>query len=150
MTSAVLEAYRDLLMHGEYPLVATFIDTDPGQVDVNIHPTKSQVKFENQSNAFRAVKASIREVLETAPWLERDQSKVMASESAQLISREGKHDLESDLGSNQETGRGPFSLSTESLNFQFRDSALKSGLNTKKKKFQTRDPFLRQGLQPEL
>ncbi|MEI2659954.1 MAG: hypothetical protein V9G11_08535, partial [Bifidobacterium adolescentis] len=38
-------------------------------IDVNIHPTKSQVKFQDASLAFRAVQASFRDGFENAPWL---------------------------------------------------------------------------------
>lgn len=69
LQAAVMEAYRHLLMHGEYPIAAVWIETNPEEIDVNIHPTKSQVKFADSSLAFRAVQASIRDVLETAPWL---------------------------------------------------------------------------------
>lgn len=65
---AVLESYRSLLMHGEYPSAVVFIESDPALVDVNIHPTKSQVKFHDPSSAFRVVQASLREELEKAPW----------------------------------------------------------------------------------
>lgn len=70
LQAAVMEAYRNLLMHGEYPIVAIWTETEPDQIDVNIHPTKSQVKFLNASNAFRAVQASLRDSLEKAPWVE--------------------------------------------------------------------------------
>lgn len=70
LQAAVNEAYRSLLMHGEYPIAAVWVETDTDCVDVNIHPTKSQVKFQEPSLAFRAVAASIRENLEKAPWLE--------------------------------------------------------------------------------
>lgn len=69
LQAAVMEAYRSLLMHGEYPSVAIFLDVPPDVIDVNIHPTKSQVKFQDSSLAFRAVQASLREALEKAPWI---------------------------------------------------------------------------------
>ena len=69
LQAAVMEAYRNLLMHGEYPYAVCFLETDPSDIDVNIHPTKSQVKFVSPQEAFRAVQASIRDVLEKAPWL---------------------------------------------------------------------------------
>lgn len=68
MQAAVMEAYRNLLMHGEFPIAAVWIEIDPEYIDVNIHPTKSQVKFHNPSLAFRAVQAAVRETLEKAPW----------------------------------------------------------------------------------
>ncbi|MBX2989253.1 MAG: DNA mismatch repair endonuclease MutL [Bdellovibrionaceae bacterium] len=69
LQAAVNEAYRHLLMHGEFPIAAVWVDADPGEVDVNIHPTKSQVKFREPSLAFRAVQGSLRSRLEEAPWL---------------------------------------------------------------------------------
>jgi DNA mismatch repair protein MutL len=70
MQAAVMEAYRSLLMHGEYPIAAVWVECDPEFVDVNVHPTKSQVKFQDASFAFRAVQASLRDYLEKAPWVE--------------------------------------------------------------------------------
>lgn len=69
MQAAVMEAYRHLLMHGEFPIAAVWVELDPEYIDVNIHPTKSQVKFHNPSLAFRAVQAAVRGTLELAPWL---------------------------------------------------------------------------------
>lgn len=70
LQAAVMGAYRSLLMHGEFPLAVVYLEPPVGEVDVNIHPTKSQVKFQNSSNAFRAVHRAVRGVLEKAPWLE--------------------------------------------------------------------------------
>lgn len=69
LQAAVMDAYRNLLMHGEYPFVVTWVETDPDRIDVNIHPTKSQVKFADSGLAFRAVAASVRDTLEKAPWV---------------------------------------------------------------------------------
>ena len=69
LQAAVTEAYRSLLMHGEYPQVVVYLSCPPDQIDVNISPTKSQVKFQDPSLAFRAVQASLRDGLETAPWI---------------------------------------------------------------------------------
>lgn len=72
LQAAVNEAYRNLLMHGEYPIAAVWVETDPDCVDVNIHPTKSQVKFQEPSLAFRAVAGALRSTLEQAPWIVRN------------------------------------------------------------------------------
>jgi DNA mismatch repair protein MutL len=69
LQAAVQEAYKNLLMHGEYPICAVWVETSPENIDVNIHPTKSQVKFVDPSLAFRAVRGALREGLEQAPWL---------------------------------------------------------------------------------
>lgn len=83
LQAAVMEAYRSLLMHGEYPQVVIHLTCDPAEIDVNISPTKSQVKFQNQSLAFRAVQASVRDGLEQAPWLEKRFTPTVESTVAQ-------------------------------------------------------------------
>ena len=69
LQAAITEAYRNLLMHGEYPIAVTWVESSPSEIDVNIHPTKSQVKFVDPQSAFRAVHASVRDNLEKAPWV---------------------------------------------------------------------------------
>lgn len=69
LQAAIMDAYRSLLMQGEYPFVALWLECDPSFIDVNIHPTKSQVKFQDSSTAFRIVQGTLREALEKAPWL---------------------------------------------------------------------------------
>lgn len=72
--AAVTEAYRSLLMHGEYPFVVVWLECDPREIDVNIHPTKSQVKFQDASTAYRVVQGTLRGALERAPWIVRNSS----------------------------------------------------------------------------
>lgn len=67
--AAVLDAYRGLLMHGEFPYVALYLTCKSGSIDVNVHPTKSQVKFQDAKSVFRLVQRTIRGELEKAPWL---------------------------------------------------------------------------------
>ena len=68
--AAVMEGYRNLLMHGEYPTAVVRITCAPEEVDVNVHPTKAQVRFREPSRAFRATCRAVREILEQAPWRE--------------------------------------------------------------------------------
>jgi len=59
------EAYHNLLMKGRHPLAILNIEVDPGAVDVNVHPTKAEVKFLYQPQVFallgRAVRAALAE-----------------------------------------------------------------------------------------
>lgn len=69
LQAAVMDAYRSLLMHGEYPHAVVWLECRPDEIDVNIHPTKSQIKFQDASGAFRTVHHQLRSALEKAPWI---------------------------------------------------------------------------------
>lgn len=79
LTAACIEAYRNLLMHGEFPNCCVWIECAPDQIDVNVHPTKSQVKFQDPSMIFRGVFHALRDTLEKGPWLKPSQAQVTAS-----------------------------------------------------------------------
>lgn len=63
LNSALLQAYHTLLMVGRYPLTALFLDMDPEDVDVNVHPTKAEVRFRAQDKVFSFVQRSARKAL---------------------------------------------------------------------------------------
>lgn len=63
LTFAVIQAYHTLLPGGRFPLAAIFIDMDPTQVDVNVHPTKAEVRFREASLVFRAVQRAVHRTL---------------------------------------------------------------------------------------
>ncbi|MBK8822597.1 MAG: DNA mismatch repair endonuclease MutL [Anaerolineales bacterium] len=63
LTTALLQAYHTLLMVGRYPLTALFLDIDPEDVDVNVHPTKAEVRFRSQDKIFSFVQRSARKAL---------------------------------------------------------------------------------------
>ncbi len=60
---AVLKAYEKLIPEGYTPSYFIFIETEPESIDINIHPAKIEVKFENESILFEVLNASVREVL---------------------------------------------------------------------------------------
>lgn len=55
LQQAVLEGFRTFLMQGEFPQCVVWIDVDPAQIDVNVHPTKSVVKFQDPQSLFRRI-----------------------------------------------------------------------------------------------
>lgn len=63
LTQALLQAYHTLLMVGRFPLAALFLEIDPEEVDVNVHPAKAEVRFRNQERVFSFVQRSTRRVL---------------------------------------------------------------------------------------
>lgn len=60
---ALLEGYHTALMKGRYPVCCLFLEIDPAAVDVNIHPSKREVKFHRESDVRRAVAQAVREGL---------------------------------------------------------------------------------------
>jgi DNA mismatch repair protein MutL len=60
---AVIQAYHTMLMTGRYPVVVLMVDLPATEVDVNVHPTKSEVRFRDKETVFRAVQRSVRRVL---------------------------------------------------------------------------------------
>ena len=61
---AVLEAYRHTLPNHQFPIVILFITIPPSTVDVNVHPTKAEVKFRDSEKIYQAILASLRWVVE--------------------------------------------------------------------------------------
>ena len=63
LSTAVIQAYKNMIMVGRYPIVLIFIEIDPTLVDVNVHPTKAEVRFSEPnvmfSNVQRAVKRGL-------------------------------------------------------------------------------------------
>jgi len=64
---AILDAYRHILPNKQFPAVILFINLPPSTVDVNVHPTKAEVKFKDPERVYQAVFAAIRMVLEEGP-----------------------------------------------------------------------------------
>ncbi len=63
LSAAVLQAYHTLLMVGRYPLAVLFLQVPPEQVDVNVHPTKSEVRFREPDRVFAVLQRAIRATL---------------------------------------------------------------------------------------
>ena len=64
---AVREAYHTLIPRGRSPVLFLFIETDPGQVDVNVHPTKKEIRFRRSREIRDAVMSAIHHALHPAP-----------------------------------------------------------------------------------
>jgi DNA mismatch repair protein MutL len=60
---ALLEGYHTALMKGRYPVCCLFLEIDPAAVDVNIHPSKREVKFHREADVRKLVAQAVRETL---------------------------------------------------------------------------------------
>jgi DNA mismatch repair protein MutL len=63
LNTAVLQAYHTLLMVGRYPLCILRVELNPEDVDVNVHPAKTEVRFRNNDAIFRVVQRAVRRTL---------------------------------------------------------------------------------------
>jgi DNA mismatch repair protein MutL len=70
---AVQDAYRGLLMTGRYPVAFLFLEVPPEQVDVNVHPTKAEVRFRDREALYQLVHRAVRARLQQADLTARMQ-----------------------------------------------------------------------------
>jgi len=68
---AVVAAYGPLLERGKYPTGVLSVECPPGQVDVNVHPQKTEVRFVSAAEVHAAVHRAVRPMLAAMPWLVR-------------------------------------------------------------------------------
>ncbi len=74
---AVMECYQDLIPEGSQPNYFIYLKVDPQSIDVNIHPTKTEIKFENEPARWHILMATIREALgkfNAVPTIDFDQA----------------------------------------------------------------------------
>lgn len=60
---AVMKAYEEMIPEGVTPAYFIFLDADPSAVDVNVSPTKTEIKFQNESIVFQIIYACVKETL---------------------------------------------------------------------------------------
>ncbi|MEA2553586.1 MAG: mismatch repair protein MutL [Fimbriimonadaceae bacterium] len=63
LTAALDQAYRDITPEKRYAVLALMIEIDPARVDVNVSPTKSEVKFQHEGAAFDALRVAVKTAL---------------------------------------------------------------------------------------
>jgi DNA mismatch repair protein MutL len=63
LNHAVTDAFEDLLQHGSFPSYFLFIDIDPSKIDINIHPTKTEIKFEDEKSVYAIIRAAVKRSL---------------------------------------------------------------------------------------
>jgi DNA mismatch repair protein MutL len=62
---AVMAAYEDILPDGSYPLYVLFLDLAPEHIDINVHPTKTEIKFDDEKTVYSILKVAIRHGMAT-------------------------------------------------------------------------------------
>ena len=72
---AVMNAYQEMIPGDSFPLYVLFIDLDPSELDINVHPTKQEIKFEDEKIVYAFVQAAVKHALaqfSITPTLEFD------------------------------------------------------------------------------
>lgn len=60
---AIMGAYADLIPSGSYPLFVLFLELDPKRIDINVHPTKQEVKFEDEKIIYAYLNSAVKRAL---------------------------------------------------------------------------------------
>jgi DNA mismatch repair protein MutL len=60
---SIAQAYEGLLAHGSHPFYCLYIELDPARIDVNVHPTKTEVKFDDERAIYALLFAAVRRAL---------------------------------------------------------------------------------------
>jgi len=76
LNHAVLMAFKELLPEDTYPLYVLFIEIDPAKIDINVHPTKTEIKYQDEQTIYAIVRSAVKRSLgryNITPSLDFDQ-----------------------------------------------------------------------------
>lgn len=97
LNHAVMNAYEELLPSKKYPLYVIFFEIDPAKIDVNVHPTKQEIKFEDERLVYNYLRVTARHALaqhSVTPTLDFDTETSITSQLDQLDSFKNTIDTE--------------------------------------------------------
>lgn len=63
LNHAIRSAYEDLIIKDSYPLYVLYIEVEPAKIDINVHPTKTEIKFEEERLIYNYIKVAIKHAL---------------------------------------------------------------------------------------
>ena len=84
---ALSEGYRSVLPHGVYPAALLFIETPLEEVDVNVHPAKTEVRFRRAAAVADAVRESVRDALASAGFVREEREPETAGRGVEMQGR---------------------------------------------------------------
>ncbi len=83
LNHAVTSAFQNLIPSGVFPMYLLYLEINPDQIDINIHPTKTEIKFQDERSIYAIIHAAVRRALgkfNIAPSLDFDQETSIAIE----------------------------------------------------------------------
>ena len=63
LNHAILTAFEDLLPEDSYPLYVLFIEIDPANIDINVHPTKTEIKYQDEKSIYAIIRSAVKRSL---------------------------------------------------------------------------------------
>ena len=63
LNHAVMNAFNEMIARDSFPMYTLFIDLDPSQLDINVHPTKQEIKFEDEKIVYAFVQSAVKHAL---------------------------------------------------------------------------------------
>jgi DNA mismatch repair protein MutL len=125
LNHAIMQAYTDIIPEKTYPLYIIFFELDPSKIDINVHPTKQEIKFEDEKLVYNFLKVSVRHALaqfSLYPAFEFDQEPSLSVHLDNSISIEYTQD--------SEIIESKISGSNDTAFFESKIGSVKSGSNT--------------------
>ena len=123
LNHAIMQAYADIIPEKTYPLYIIFFELDPSKIDINVHPTKQEIKFEDEKLVYNFLKVSVRHSLaqfSLYPAFEFDQEPSISIHLDNSLSVEYTQDseiIESKISSTNEAGFFESKIGREKSNF---------------------------------
>lgn len=121
LSAAVMQAYHTMLMVGRYPIALIMMTVPPADVDVNVHPTKAEVRFRKGDEAFSAVERAVRRTLihrapvpqiEPAHWSSVGRGQEAGGSSQRVVGR--GQSIFTDIPTRFDVGSAPSNFQTSS------------------------------------
>ncbi len=125
LSAAVMQAYHTMLMVGRYPIALIMMTVPPADVDVNVHPTKAEVRFRKGDEAFSAVERAVRRTLihrapvpqiEPAHWSSVGSGQEAGGSSQRVVGR--GQSIFTDIPPRFDADSAPPNLKLQTSNFQ--------------------------------
>lgn len=101
LNHAVMTAFEGLMQESTFPFYTLFIEIDPKHIDINVHPTKTEIKFDDERTVYAIVKAAVRQALGThniAPAIDFNQDVNFASFQSPKPQGDGMKAADRDYG----------------------------------------------------